>query len=190
MKIDLSIITSTSRPASYRSFIYQMATQLYKGINVEHIIVQEGAKFDDFYSANMVNLILKRQPLHNDFGATAKDVGLSMANGEYVCFFDDDNIYYPNAISTVYSTVLGHDIGICRVHYKDSIIPPRTGRSGSEGIIESGKIDSMCFAVKTDLAKQFKWAGGGRFSDIRYLEKVKLLSCDIRFNNIIIGEHL
>jgi glycosyltransferase involved in cell wall biosynthesis len=138
----------------------------------------------------MVNLILKRQPIHDDYGATAKDTGLSMARGEYVCFFDDDNIYYPNAISTMYSTVMGHDIGICRVHYKDTIIPPRVGQWGTGSIIESGKIDSMCFAIRTSLAKQFKWAGGGRFSDIRYLEKVKLLSCDIKFNDLIIGEHL
>lgn len=183
MKIDLSVITSTSRPSSYRSFIYQMTTQLHKGINIEHVVVQEGSKFDDFYSTNIVNLILKRQQLHDDFGATAKDTGLSIARGEYSCFFDDDNIYYPNAISTIYSTVMGHDIGICKVHYKDRIIP-------ANNALESGNVDSMCFAIRTSLAKQAKWAGGGRFSDIRYLEKIKMLTCDINYNHIVIGEHL
>lgn len=181
--MNLSVITSTNNPKYYRSFIYQMKNQSISGIKIEHVIIQEGKDFEDFYTSDSINCVIKRQSINNDYGATAKDEGLKLAKGEYACFFDDDNIYYPHALSTLYSTVLNHDIGICKVRYKDRVIP-----SGNK--IECCDIDTMCFIVRTSLAKQVEWAGGGRFSDYRFINSVKNLTCDIVYNEIIIGEHL
>lgn len=160
-----------------------MKRQSYKGINIEFIVVQENDIFHDFTSPNMINMTIKRQPLSNDYGAAAKDVGLSIAKGEYCCFFDDDNIYYDHALCAVYNTVEGHDIGICRAHYKDMIIP-------IDNKIKASYIDTMCFSARTELAKNVKWAGGGRFSDFRYIENLRKLTCNVNFSKTIIGEHL
>ena len=160
-----------------------MKNQSICGIKIEHIIIQEAKDFEDFYAADSINCIIKRQPPHNDYGAAAKDVGLQLAKGDYVCFFDDDNIYYPHALSTLYSTVLNHDIGICRARYKDRIIP-------NSNAIVCCDIDTMCFIVRTSLAKQITWSGGGRFSDYRFINSIKDLTCDIIYNDIVIGEHL
>jgi glycosyltransferase involved in cell wall biosynthesis len=160
-----------------------MKNQSISGIKIEHIIIQEAKNFEDFYTSDSIHCVIKRQPLSNDYGAAAKDEGLKLAKGEYACFFDDDNIYYPHALSTLYSTVLNHDIGICKVRYKDRVIP-------SANKIECCDIDTMCFIVRASLAKQVEWAGGGRFSDYRFINNVKNLTCDIIYNEIIIGEHL
>jgi glycosyltransferase involved in cell wall biosynthesis len=160
-----------------------MKNQSISGIKIEHIIIQEAKDFEDFYTSDSINCVIKRQSANNDYGAAAKDEGLKLAKGEYSCFFDDDNIYYPHALSTLYSTVLNHDIGICKVRYKDRVIP-------SANKIECCDIDTMCFIVRTRLAKQVEWAGGGRFSDYRFINNVKNLTCDIVYNEIIIGEHL
>lgn len=181
--IDLSVITSTCRPKDFRRFIAQMKSQSYKGINVEHIIIQESDNHTEFYSPDLINCIIRRQPISHDYGAAAKDLGLSIARGQYCCFFDDDNIYYSHAIATLFTTVAGHDVGICRTHYKEQVIP-------IDDAIVANYIDTMCFAVRTDLGRNVAWAGGGRFSDFRYIDTIKKLTCDVNYNKLIIGEHL
>lgn len=180
----ISIITPTARPGNLAHALTYFRAQHTDGIDYEFIVVQEGgyAEFDLLRYGPRFRIL--RQGLHADCGAAARDLAIREATGEFVAFWDDDNIYHPHALASVLSTVSGHDVGIVRTRHQGLIIP-------SGPCIKSGDIDTMCFAVRRDLARRVPWVdNGGRFSDYRWITKVAALTTEINRSPVIIGEHL
>ncbi len=126
-------------------------------------------------------------------GAYAKDLGIRAANGDYVCFWDDDNLYEPHALATLYTVAHEADIGIVRVQHRlrtrpDLVTVPR--RWG--GHFLAGDVDTMCVCVKKTLAIQESWGDGQPppGTDYRWLQKLEASRPTIRYVPTIIGYHL
>lgn len=182
---DLSIIIPSSRPKYLAHLLNYLASQSTDGINFEIIIIQEADNFEQFniLKYDHRTIILRQSPNH-DNGAIARDRGLLESRGEYVAFWDDDNVYYRHAIASLVGAACGHDIGIVRTRHQGMIIP--SGKS-----IEPGDIDTMCFCVKKELAIRVKWNdNGGRYNDFRWISKVAKLTTNINHVPMIIGEHV
>jgi glycosyltransferase involved in cell wall biosynthesis len=161
--VHLSIITAATRPAGLAQVVNDFKSQRIQGVSFEHIIVLEGGGFDN---VSMGQARVIRQERHDDFGATAKDVGIAAAIGEYVAFWDDDNVYYDHAVATIVAATWGHDVGLYRCRYLNRMIP-------NSDKLEAGDVDTMCFCVRRELAKQVTWADGlGRYSDWRWINKI------------------
>ncbi len=183
--MDLSIIIPSSRPQTLAHVLTHIHNQRTDGINFEVIVIQEADDFTPFTNFRYgINFEILRQGFHHDNGAAARDRGSIAARGQYLAFWDDDNIYYPHAIASLFCTATGNDIGIVRTRHQGLVIP-----SGPH--LKPGDIDSMCFCVKKDLATRFKWAdGGGRYNDYRWINKVAGIAERVNRSPAIIGEHL
>lgn len=183
MPIDITAIIATARARDYKRLIHQLKAQSISGLNVEYLIFQESDEHDKFILSEPFNAKIYRREVSFDYGASSKDIGIEQAKGDYIIFMDDDNIYYPNAISSLYLTAQNHHIGIVRVLYQGMIIP-------HSNCIKPCEIDTMCFAVKKEIAGDSKWAGSGRYSDYNYISGLSKIYSDINYSKVIIGEHL
>lgn len=185
--LDLSIICPSNNPKNFYRLTEYIGSQRYSGINVEYIFIQESDDHSRFnISANMplTNIKIIRSNLHYDYGAHARDLGILESRGEYLAFWDDDNIYYEYAIASIFCTVYNFDIGLTRTHHQNIIIP-------IDGEIKPGFIDTMCIGVKRDLAIKEKWDNnGGKYCDYRWLIKLLSYNPTINKSKIIIGAHL
>lgn len=188
-KYDLSVIIATANATNLNRVLHYLEQQSIDGILFEIIIIQEAikgkhSKFDINTKLPVNDIIVKRQSLHNDWGAAARDVGILEANGDYVVFWDDDNIYYSHALVSQYITANGFDIGIVRTKHQNLIIP-------TANVVEAGDIDTMCICVRKEMAVREKWAtGGGRYSDYRWISKLLNHKPTINYSKIVIGQHL
>lgn len=184
--LDLSIITPSVRPTSLSHYLEYIRRQSISGINFELIIIQESdAGFDEFTKLSYPSFArIIRQKVHHDCGAAARDAAVIGAMGQYIAFWDDDNIYYQHALVSVFLNAINHDVGISRVKHQDRVIPIGAG-------IVAGGIDTMCLCVKKEVAAKIKWVdNGGRYSDFRWISKIARITSSINYSKVIIGEHL
>jgi glycosyltransferase involved in cell wall biosynthesis len=183
--IDLSIIVASNRPHTLSHVMRYIHTQSADGIDYETVVVQEADNFDEFVNISYgLKTRIFRQAPHHDCGAAAKDRGLAEAQGKYVVFWDDDNIYYPHAITALFSAATGHDLAISKIRRKGTVIP--MGK-----MIRAGDIDTMCLCARRELAAKIKWAdGGGRYSDFRWVGRLARICEKVNYSPVIIGEHL
>lgn len=187
MKCDISIIVATANPSNMLRLLNYIKNQSVDGLVYEVIIIQEshdGNMFNIETALPINNIIVEAQKIHNDYGANARDVGISVANGEYLVFWDDDNIYYNHALVSQYCTASGFDIGIVRTNHQNLIIP-------IGNIVKAGYIDTMCICIRRDMAINEKWTNnGGRYCDYRWISKILEHNPSINYSKVIIGHHL
>lgn len=182
---DLSIILPSSRPSTLAHVLNYIHNQRADGIDFEVILIQEADDFSPFLNYRYgPNFTILRQGFHHDNGATARDRGVREAKGQYVVFWDDDNIYYPQAVTGLFCTAVNHDVGIVRVRHQGMLIP-----SGPH--LKPGDIDSMCFCVRKELATRVTWADSqGRYNDYRWITRLLGLTERVNRSPVIVGEHL
>lgn len=190
MNYHIAIITATNNHKNLKRFLYNIGNQSFNGLNAEIIVIQEHdeASQQSFDIGNLTfpikNLKIANQPIHNDYGATAKDRGIALASAQYLVFWDDDNIYYPHALVSQYLNATGFDIGISKVVHQNLTIP--INRS-----IDAGYIDTMCLCVKRTLAQKERWSSvDGRYTDFRWVDKLSKHHPMINYSEVIIGQHL
>ena len=187
MPIDLSIILTTTRHKDLTRTLSYLQNQSYCGFEIEVIIIAEMDK-SAYFNINTTlpfhQYKIVQRPVSGDFGASAKDLGISMAKGTYVAFWDDDNLFENHALVALYGVAYGFDIGLVRTHHLDSVIP-------TSAEIMPGDIDTMCLCVRKTLAMKEKWAtANGRYADYRWLRSLLLHKPSINRSQIIIGRHL
>ncbi|WP_437185581.1 glycosyltransferase family 2 protein [Planctomicrobium sp. SH668] len=191
----LSVITAThQRPSQLARTLEQFRTQCHSNLRCEHIVVSDGpdavaAQVSKQWGASFVQLDSHR----GDAGAYAKDAGIHAARGKYVCFWDDDNLYHPHAISALVATAWDHDIGVVQTQHRfrkahGMVTLPRRW----DGQFHAGDIDTMCICVKRELALTAKWGNGQPppGTDYRWLQALSVKKPSIRFVPIVIGYHL
>lgn len=189
---DVTIITATvNRPKHLALLIEQVKRQRVNSLSIEHLVVSDGpCKLTQAVCEHYETTLLTLPEKAGQAGAACKDHGIQHASGEYVVFWDDDNHYEDFALAVLYATASGHDCGVCQVKHRAGgfrVIPPHFDRGP-----EYGKIDSACFCVRSEIAKEAPpWAdnkGGG--TDIRWIGRVHQLTQDFRFVPVVIGSHL
>ena len=192
----LSIITATyNRPTLLGRVVRDVLQQSANGLDIEHVVVSDGPDAE----AKAVCAMFPTVNFHETpkqkglWGASAKDYGISVACGDYVVFWDDDNVYYPHAAVAMYSVSVGHDIGVARFaikEYNDSVPFMKEGGLRKE-TFGSGSIDSGCFCVRRELAKTERWdAYKGRDNDHNWISRIHARSRKpFNFTPTVIGIH-
>lgn len=188
----LSIITATyKRPALLANCLAAVQRQVCGTLEIEHIVAVDGT--DDPASVELAHrygaecVVMEHA---GEFGAAAKDLGLSLAKHEYVAFWDDDNIYHDHAALTAWVAVQGFDAALCCVRHlrpQDSFcqILPKS----MDPI--SGDFDTACFCVKTEVARKTQWYDQkGRGTDWRWWFRLRQLDITCRMIPIIIADKL
>jgi glycosyltransferase involved in cell wall biosynthesis len=120
----VTVITATyNRPKALREAIGYVRAQTYQ--NWEQIIVSDGR--DDRVSALVAEVgdprIRSSHTLRfSTVGNYQKNYGLKFATGEFVLYFDDDNVIYPHCLETMVRGFTSADIGyvICPIRYGDT----------------------------------------------------------------------
>lgn len=184
--MDLSIIIPSNRPKTLAHVLRHLDKQSADGLLYETIIVQESDEGFDAFTALTYGPRTRiiRKEIGHDCGAAARDKGFKESCGNYVVFWDDDNIYYPHAVATMFSITNGFDIGVARIRHRGTVIP-------TSKAFRAGDVDSMCFCLRREIAAKVKWAdNGGRYNDFRWISKAAGLSERVNYSPIIIGEHL
>lgn len=163
------------------------------GISVEHIVVSDGADEESRRVAGMFgSRYFATAGGMTDQGNRGRDVGIREARGQYVCFWDDDNVYYPHSAVAQYAAAYGMGIGLTQVHHRQlrNVIPeiPFAGP-------QLGHVDTACLCVDRRLAQTAAWVDGqnGRCGDWLWLERL-LPRVDefggVRFVPVITAAHL
>lgn len=193
--MQLSVITAThQRPALLAHVLQQFHSQSLAGIRCEHLVVSDGPDPVAKFLAKRWGARYFETPARNGHaGAFAKDAGIAEAKGDYVCFWDDDNLYAPHAAATLFTAARGFEIGVVRVGHrlrkKPMIVTiPRRWN----GQFTAGDIDTMCVCVQRELASKERW-GDECYrpgTDFRWLEKLVRHQPKIHYVPIVIGIHL
>ena len=187
-RYDLSVIVASSRPKWLANCLSQLGRQSHGGLSVEPVVVTEGD--DENFGRVIDRFGIKKhiaKSLEGFSGAFAKDLGVRYATGDYVCYWDDDNIYYDHALATLYSAAVGFDIGVvgCGLMAFDFDVIPRDHE------IRFANIDTMCVCVRRTTAMKAKWSDHRDVgTDFAWLKKLKAFEPTVRFVDIKIGEHL
>ncbi|HCS55863.1 MAG TPA: hypothetical protein DIW81_30485, partial [Planctomycetaceae bacterium] len=117
--IQLSVITNTwQRPKHLAGLLQQLSRQSLGGLSIEHLVISDG--LDPIAAAlvkNSTSRYFELEAHQGCYGVAAKDLGISRAQGEYVCLWDDDNLYEPHALAALYCSASGHDIGIVQAEH-------------------------------------------------------------------------
>lgn len=193
MKTAISVITATwQRPQLLALCLAQYQQQSLGTLVCEHIVVSDGGDerakaMAEHFGARYLEL----EQHQGGWGAYGNDAGVQLAQGKYVVFWNDDNMYYPHALASLYAAANGADIGICQaVHWQGSrneIIP-----KAWHGQFVSGDVDAMCVCVRRELAILESWGGEPVPYDVDFHWLIRLQRRDavIRFVPVVIGEHL
>lgn len=193
--VDLTVITATcDRPSALANCLRSFQNQSLGGLRCEHIVVSDVV---DLHARELAHSAGARyfelpEPV-GQWGAGAKDFGIAQACGEYVCFWDDDNVYETHALISSFSAAHQSDIGVVHVHHRlrkrpGMVTIPRRW----EGRFVRGDIDTMSICVKRSLACLEKWQSQNPqiFNDYEWLMKLMQHQPKIRFLPVIIGQHV
>ena len=193
--IELSVVTATwRRPKLLAMCLQQFRAQSTGELRTEHVIVSDGPDPMARAQASAEHAqYVERTNNGGRWGAFAKDDGIAAARGRYVCFWDDDNLYEPHALTALLAAAWGVDIGIVQCRHLlrtpgESTVLPRSWA----GEFRLGDIDSMCVCVRREVALTERWADSSRRrgEDYRWLARLKQRGVSIRFAPIVIGTHL
>ncbi len=188
--MDLSVILISNKPKELTRAIDSFRKQSYEGISVELVVVQcvnetNKTGFTAIRYPPTTKLRRMTAPHGNYFdnAAAARDFGLKESCGQYVVFWDDDNLYSAHYLATMFSATQGRDMTIARVHHSEHVIGDQ---------ISPGRVDTMCVCLKRELAEEFPWYdGGGGYNDYRWVRRcAEKPGISMQFIPMIVGKHL
>ncbi len=191
----ISIITPTyQRHAWLISCIEQVKNQDVQDL-CEHIVVSDGLDDQVVKICKHYNIrykcIDKEQNNGTSKGHKARDVGIEMANGEYIVLWDDDNIYYRTALSTFLKQVKDYDMIVCNINYRvrrqEQYLYYTMPKNWVGSFVKSD-IDTMNVMLKSNLAKKAKWTESDDYAgDFYWFKKLEQLGASIGFSDVFVG---
>jgi glycosyltransferase involved in cell wall biosynthesis len=104
------VIPTKNRPDLLRRAVESVISQTYP--HIEIVIVDDGSI--PAVAINTIASLSKGRAIRlvrnevSKGGGKSRNIGSSVANGEFVCFLDDDDIYYSNKISILHSALRGN----------------------------------------------------------------------------------
>ena len=193
MGVNISVITPTwCRPKHLLSCLTNFKGQNLKGLKAEHIVVSDGP--DSWARALATGMDAKYFELPEHMGHTgafARDMGMQNAQGEYLCFWDDDNSFYNHALRTAHKAASGKDIGIVQMsqwvgNCKHTKVP-----DNFVGAIRHSQIDSMNLCVRREVAMRKPWGSGRKASvDFHWIKSIFETKPTWNFARVVVGEHI
>jgi glycosyltransferase involved in cell wall biosynthesis len=188
------IITTYNRPDKIIKAIDSVLAQEFE--NFELIIVNDGSvvSYDNVQAHikddQRINYLYKS----NGERSVARNYAIERARGEWLCFLDDDDIYYPKHLTFRYAAISAEKTENCFFYspcihrladgsIKKSVIPPY---SGIDTLIYSGfHISTVCLPVR--VAKSYKFNPDlSYFEDFEYWLRIFI---DGKLRIIMINEY-
>lgn len=198
---ELSIITPTwNRPALLAHCIRNVREQK-SAVSIEHVVVSDGPDPTARALCRHFGIQYAETELHfGDWGKRAIDLGLSVASADYVCFWDDDNLYENIAADVLYHTARGFDMGIARVQLWNRvalqmvIIPEDLDETRKAGF-RMMDIDTSSACVRRRFFEEHgvtpgSVAPGVYEADFWLFKKMRDLGATINFSDEIVATHV
>ena len=111
---------------------------------------------------------------YNDWGHSLRDMGIGLANTEYLLITNDDNYYAPKFLELMLPDMKAKqaDIAMCNmVHsHHNPGLRPQLSYMPFETRPERGSLDMGCFIARTALAQQVGFRDKGHDGDATYFE--------------------
>ncbi len=194
---DLTVITATCRrPAQLANCLSQFQQQSVGTLRCQHLVVSDGVDPQArALSRQFGATYIERPEPGGQWGSLARDVGVREAQGRYVCFWDDDNLYEPHALATLFAAAVDADMGVVQTRYRcrtraGQVTIPRQWA----GSFRKGDVDTMCVCVRRELALRELWEQQlplkGPTTDWHWLNRLERHQPRIRFVPVVIGWHL
>lgn len=194
---DLTVITATyQRPAQLANCLAQFQQQSVGTLRCQHLVISDGVdRQARALSREFGTTFIERPEPGGQWGSLARDVGIHEAQGQFVCFWDDDNLYEPHALATLFAAGVDADVGVVQTRYRCRIRPGQvTIPRQWTGSFRKGDIDTMCVCVRRELALQELWEQqpppSQPTTDWHWLQRLEQHQPRIRFVPIVIGWHL
>ena len=122
---------------------------------------------------------------YNDYGHSLRDIGIKMADTEYILITNDDNYYCPDFLEIMFDAIhkTGAGIAMCdMVHgHANPGNRPLPRHSYFETFPRVNDMDMGCFIAKTSWAKQAGFRDKGYAGDATYFEDILKLAGDAKF---------
>jgi glycosyltransferase involved in cell wall biosynthesis len=157
------IIVAYKRYNELKCLLYSLLSQSFQDFEI--IIIHDGFDkyhkllFNNFENDNRIKYI-QTNIRYNDWGMSLRNIGLDIANGDWIINTNDDNYYTPNWLKEInnnihdsinfiyYDAVLSHN-NLLNHNKKDyGLLIPQ---------IKHSHIDMGQFVVKSDIIKKYKF---------------------------------
>ena len=193
----LTVITAThQRPAQLAACLAQFRQQSVGSLRCEHLVVSDGIDpHARALSQHFGAQFIERPTPGGQWGSLARDVGIHEAAGRYVCFWDDDNLYEPHALASLFAAATDAEIGVVQTRYRCRTRPGQIAIPRQwTGTFQKGDVDTMCVCVDRALALKEPWEQqpppSQPTTDWHWLHRLESHQPRIRFVPIVIGWHL
>ena len=165
----LTVITPTVGRDSLRDTLLSIVPQLQAGD--EHIVIGDGAQPRAAETCAEYGASYQDGPQTHNNGAAQRDVGISLARGDWLLFCDDDDTFTPDALATVRQVVVDNPTmpHLFRMRYRASGVV-----LWQDDIVCEGNVGTPMIVVPTCLELP-AWSDGhpvAYTSDHRFIQRV------------------
>lgn len=165
----LTVITPTVGRDSLRATLASIAPQLHDGD--EHIVIGDGVQPRAAEMCAEYGAIYHDGPQTHDYGAAQRDVGMALAQGDWLLFCDDDDTFTPGALATVRQVVVDNPTmpHLFRMRYRASGVV-----LWQDDVVCEGNVGTPMIVVPTCLELP-AWSDGhpvAYTSDHRFIQRV------------------
>lgn len=175
------VIVSYRQPVQLKILLLSLACQTLQNFDV--IVLHDGpdaatsAAVDSLRSEHLSRIrYYESSDRFNDYGHSLRDIGITMAAGEYILITNGDNYYSPRLMEFVTEAIERENWDIVMwdmVHSHPGAGGRNLGAYAPFGTLPlPRRMDMGCFVVKTKLAKQVGFADKGFAGDATYLMDV------------------